>query len=285
MVAPARWPRPRSRPRCGRALPPRARRALAGRRPGRAVGQGAPSCRSPTRPCWPNRCLRAEDAGRRPRGPRGARRQGAARRYPGAHPAAPGGRDLAGPRHERCGAQRLCPMARCKPGQEVHVTLVPSVVRANRDGARALQRVRRGPGPQGDGDAQRRRRVRGQRLAHRRAHRSAPSSSTTTSRRPRASTPACTTPPSGRASRPTSSCRSSRSTPTRPIFASACAPATASSSSSTSRTRTKARTAAWASCSPPPSPRPARRTSSTASALPTGSSTTTTSRATPRASS
>ena len=100
-------------------------------------------------------------------------------------------------------------------------------------GADPLQRVRRSPGPQGDRDAQRRRRVRRQRLADRRAHRLAPSFSTTTSRRPRASTPACTTRPSARASRPTSSCRSSRSTPTRRTSASACAPATASSSSST----------------------------------------------------
>ena len=42
-------------------------------------------------------------------------------------------------------------------------------------GADPLQRVRRRPGPQGDRDAQRRRRVRRQRLAHRRAHRRAPS--------------------------------------------------------------------------------------------------------------
>ena len=53
-----------------------------------------------------------------------------------------------------------------------------------RDGADSLQRVRRGPGPQGHRHAQRRRRVRRQRLADRRAHRAAPRSTTTTSRRP-----------------------------------------------------------------------------------------------------
>ena len=52
---------------------------------------------------------------RRPRRPRGARRQGPARRHPDPHPAAHGGRDLAGPGHERCGAQRACPKARCSP--------------------------------------------------------------------------------------------------------------------------------------------------------------------------
>ena len=46
--------------------------------------------------------------------------------------AAPGRRAVAGARHDGCGQARSLPMTAMLPGQEVHVTLVPSVTRANR---------------------------------------------------------------------------------------------------------------------------------------------------------
>ena len=101
----------RSRPACGPALRP-TRKSSAGEMLAERSA-GAPSCRRPTRRVLQKSVFEAEDAIDDLRGPRGARRQGAARRHAGAHPAAPGRRDLAGPRHDRCGAQRASPRVRC----------------------------------------------------------------------------------------------------------------------------------------------------------------------------
>ena len=74
-----------------------------------------------------------------------------------------------------CGAQRAARRrAAGRPGGAGHAGALGDPRQP--DGADPLQRVRRRPGPQGDGDAQRRRRVRRQRLPDRRAHRPARSS-------------------------------------------------------------------------------------------------------------
>ena len=72
------------------------------------------------------------DERRRPRGPRGAlikaqRGDTLVRILPRL-----GRRDLAGAGHDRCGRAALLPDGALQPGPGVHVTLVPSVVRANR---------------------------------------------------------------------------------------------------------------------------------------------------------
>ncbi len=129
-------------------------------------------------------------------------------------------------------ARNALPDGALTPGQEMQVTLVPSVVRANRmepirfsvfgDGQEHKVTVTRNAAGEfvASGSPIDERIVR-------------PELIDDDQRRPPASTPASTIPRPGRASRPTSSCRSSRSTPTRRTSASGCAPATRSSSSST----------------------------------------------------
>ena len=112
----------------------------------------APSCQHPTRPCWPNRCSK-RGRHRRPRRPRGPGRQGPAWRHADPHPPANGSRDLAGPGHERCSSQRPAGRrAASGPGGARDAGALGAPRQS--DGARSFQRVRRGPGSQGHRDAQ-----------------------------------------------------------------------------------------------------------------------------------
>ncbi len=105
---------------------------VARRAAGRAVGQGRARAAAAQHDRAQQVGLRDRRCGRRHRRPRGQGHQGPARRYAGAHAGAPGRRALAG-----AGRCRMRPAARfpdgaLTPGQEMQVTLVPSVVRANR---------------------------------------------------------------------------------------------------------------------------------------------------------